>query len=175
MDIDNYDYVNPKGVNGKIILTCFPGRKREEQFFDNELFLNELKNFHKLNCSGVISLVEDIEFKKMYNKKLFVNEIYNNNLHWFHLPIVDLKSPNHKFLDKWQTTKPLLKNELINGNNIVIHCMGGKGRSGTIAAILLIEFGDFNKEAIKIVREKRKGAIETKEQEDFILSYRTHN
>ena len=53
--------------------------------------------------------------------------------------------------------------------------MGGKGRSGTIAAILLIDFGDANKEVINIVREKRKGAIETKEQEDFILSYRTHN
>jgi len=49
--------------------------------------------------------------------------------------------------------------------------MGGKGRSGTIAAILLIEFGEDNKKAIEIVREKRKGAIETEEQEKFILNY----
>ena len=62
----------------------------------------------------------------------------------------------------------------IEGKNIVIHCMGGKGRSGTIAAILLIEFGDINKDVINKVREKRKGAIETKEQENFILSYRIH-
>jgi ADP-ribosyl-[dinitrogen reductase] hydrolase len=53
--------------------------------------------------------------------------------------------------------------------------MGGKGRSGTIAAILLIEFGNKNEEVINIVRKKRKGAIETKEQEDFILAYRTHS
>ena len=59
----------------------------------------------------------------------------------------------------------------IEGKNIVIHCMGGKGRSGTIAAILLIEFGEDNKKAIEIVREKRKGAIETEEQEKFILNY----
>ena len=38
--------------------------------------------------------------------------------------------------------------------------------------IFLIEFGEKHKEAIGIVREKRKGAIETKEQEDFILSYK---
>ena len=50
--------------------------------------------------------------------------------------------------------------------------MGGKGRSGTIAAFLLIEFGENHKQAIEIVREKRKGAIETKEQEDFILLYK---
>ena len=59
----------------------------------------------------------------------------------------------------------------VEGKNIVIHCMGGKGRSGTIAAILLIEFGEDNKKAIEIVREKRKGAIETEEQEKFILNY----
>ena len=53
--------------------------------------------------------------------------------------------------------------------------MGGKGRSGTIAAILLIEFGENNKNAIELVRKKRKGAIETKEQEGFILSYRNIN
>ena len=110
-----------------------------------------------------------------YKVKLLNKLIYNNNLNWFHLPIIDLKAPDHKFSDKWQITKALLKKDLIDGKNIVIHCMGGKGRSGTIAAILLIEFGNTNKEVIKIVREKRKGAIETKEQEDFILSYRTHN
>ena len=175
MDINNYDYVEPKGVGGKIILTCFPGRNGEKKSFNRQQFFDELKNFNQLNCSAIISLVEDKEFEKMYKKKLFVREIYDNNLNWFHLPIVDLKPPNHKSIDKWQTTKSLLKNDLIDEKNIVIHCMGGKGRSGTIAAILLIEFGDSNEEAIKVVREKRKGAIETKEQEDFILSYRTHN
>ena len=53
--------------------------------------------------------------------------------------------------------------------------MGGKGRSGTVAAVLLIEFGENNKEAIEIVRKNRKGAIETKEHEDYILSYRINN
>ena len=111
----------------------------------------------------------------MYDKKFFVSEVYINNFSWFHLPIIDLKAPDHKFVDKWQTTKSLLKNELIHGKNIVIHCMGGKGRSGTIAAILLIEFGNKNDEVINIVRKNRKGAIETKEQEDLILAYRTYS
>ena len=175
MNINNYDYVEPKGISGKIILTCFPGRDGEEKSFNDSLFLNELKNFDQLNCSAIVSLIEDVEFEKMHDKKLFVHQIYKKGLNWFHLPIVDLKAPDHKFIDKWQTTKSLLKNELIHGKNIVIHCMGGKGRSGTIAAILLIEFGNKNDEVINIVRKNRKGAIETKEQEDFILAYRTHS
>ena len=33
MEINNYDYVEPKGVDGKIILTCFPGRERKKISF----------------------------------------------------------------------------------------------------------------------------------------------
>ena len=84
-------------------------------------------------------------------------------------------SPNKDFKYKWETTKVLLKNELLAGQNIVFHCRGGKGRAGTIAAILLIDFGLDKKEAIELVRERRKGAIETKTQEDFITAYRAIN
>tara|TARA_B100000686_G_scaffold319592_1_gene370473 strand:- start:141 stop:671 length:531 start_codon:yes stop_codon:yes gene_type:complete len=168
----SYDYVQSKEVTGKIILTCFPGRNGEKISFDENIFLEELQNFSSQNSSTVVTLVEDKEIEKLCDKKFFVRKIYSHNLKWIHMPIVDLKTPDHNFMDKWQTTKVLLKNDLIEGKNIVLHCMGGKGRSGTIAAILLIEFGEKHKEAVEIVRKKRKGAIETKEQEDFILSYK---
>ncbi|MDC0037359.1 tyrosine-protein phosphatase [Alphaproteobacteria bacterium] len=168
----SYDYVQPKDVKGKIFLTCFPGRSGSKVSFEEDIFLEELNNFFSLNSNTVVTLVKDNEIEKLCDKKFFVQKIYSHNLKWIHMPIVDLKSPDHKFMDKWQTTKVLLKNDLIEGRNIVLHCMGGKGRTGTIAAILLIEFGEKYKEAIKIVRKKRKGAIETKEQEEFIFSYR---
>ena len=168
----SYDYVQPKDVKGKIFLTCFPGRSGAKVSFEEDIFLEELNNFSSLNSSTVVTLVEDNEIEKLCDKKFFVRKIYSHNLKWIHMPIADLKSPDHKFMDKWQTTKVLLKNDLIEGMNIVLHCMGGKGRSGTIAAILLIEFGEKHEDAIEIVREKRKGAIETKEQEDFIISYK---
>ena len=168
----SYDYVQPKDVRGKIFLTCFPGRSGAKVSFEEDIFLEELNNFSSLNSNTVVTLVEDNEIENLCDKKFFVRKIYSHNLKWIHMPIADLKSPDHKFMDKWQTTKVLLKNDLIEGKNIILHCMGGKGRTGTIAAILLIEFGEKYKEAIKIVREKRKGAIETKEQEEFIFSYR---
>ncbi len=168
----SYDYVQPKEARGKIFLTCFPGRNGEKISFEEDIFLEELQNFSTQNCSSIVTLVEDKEIVNLCDKKFFVRKIYSHNLKWIHMPIVDLKTPDHTFMDKWQTTKVLLKNDLIEGKNIILHCMGGKGRTGTIAAILLIEFGERYKEAIKIVREKRKGAIETKEQEEFIFSYR---
>ena len=171
MTMRSYDYVQPKDAKGKIFLTCFPGRNGQKISFEERVFLEELNNFYSQNSSTIVTLVEDKEIEKLCDKKFFVRKIYSHNLKWIHIPIVDLKAPDHKFMDKWQTTKVLLKNDLIDGKNIILHCMGGKGRSGTIAAFLLIEFGENHKQAIDIVREKRKGAIETKEQEDFILSY----
>ena len=172
MDFNKYDYVEPKGVNGKILITSFPGLG-ENGIFQEVNFQTQLNVLQKNNCSSITSLVEDKEFDKMCNKKQFIENIYIHNIKWYHLPISDLSSPDSEFKYKWQTKKVLLKNELIEGKNILLHCWGGKGRAGTVAAILLIEFGENNNEAIKIVRMRRKGAIESKNQEEFILNYRS--
>jgi len=171
MNIEHQDYVEPLGVNGKVILNSFPGLD-DNKIFQQYILLNQLSTFVNLNCSTIVSLVEDSEFDQLCDKKLFVRNIYQHNLNWIHMPIVDLKVPNHEFKQKWLTTKILLKNNLIQGKNIVLHCKGGIGRSGTIAALILIEHGEENINAIKLVRKKRQGAIENKLQEQFVLDYR---
>ena len=159
---------------GKIILTSFPGLN-SNGLFEETILANELEIFKNNNCSSITSFVEDSEFEKLCDKTLFVKNIYEHKLHWYHLPIYDMGAPDKDFKYKWETTKVLLKNELIDGKNIVLHCRGGKGRAGTIAAILLVEFNYEKQEAIDLVRSRRKGAIESKIQEDFIFSYRAVN
>jgi len=171
MNLKDFDYIDSDKFKGKIILTSFPGLN-DKGIFEQSLFFLQLDIFEKNNCSSITSFVEDSEFEKLCNKRFFVEKVYKNNLKWHHLPITDLLAPNFDFNYKWETTKVLLKNELIDGHNIIFHCRGGIGRAGTIAAILLIDFGIDKKEAIELVRSKRKGAIETKKQEDFIFSYR---
>tara|TARA_B100001123_G_scaffold150619_1_gene174151 strand:+ start:498 stop:1022 length:525 start_codon:yes stop_codon:yes gene_type:complete len=174
MDFNKYDYVEPKGVNGKILITSFPGLD-ENGIFQEVNFQSQLNILQKNNCSSITSFIINEEFDKLCNKKQFIENIYKHNIKWYHLPIIDLSAPDSEFKYQWQIKKVLLKKELIAGNNILLHCWGGKGRAGTIAAILLIEFSENNNEAINIVRAKRKGAIESKAQEDFILSYRPIN
>ena len=48
MNINNYDYVEPKGLDGKIILTHFPGRKGEEKLFNYKIFI-EYDLIYKMN------------------------------------------------------------------------------------------------------------------------------
>ena len=50
--------------------------------------------------------------------------------------------------------------------------MGGLGRSGMIAARLLVELGEEPRAAIQRVRQVRPGAIETAAQEDYVLACR---
>ena len=50
------------------------------------------------------------------------------------------------------------------GADIVVHCKGGLGRAGMIAARLLAELGVAPEQAIRDVRRARKGAIETPSQ-----------
>jgi len=50
--------------------------------------------------------------------------------------------------------------------------MGGYGRTGMVAARLLIEFGVEPEEAIARVRSARPGAIEMPQQEAWVLKLR---
>merc|ERR1719247_879456 len=74
------------------------------------------------------------------------------------------------------------------GGAVMEHCGGGKGRAGTVAACLLLRFGErgvraqlagerafgaamSSEEAIELVRRLRPGSIETVRQERFVREY----
>ena len=88
---------------------------------------------------------------------------------WFHLPIADVSTPDEGFERNWVPAGDALRTLLRNGRDVLVHCRGGLGRAGTIAARLLIEFGMEPTIAISCVRAVRPGAIETREQEKYIL------
>ncbi len=43
---------------------------------------------------------------------------------------------------------------------MIVHCRGGQGRTGTLAACVLVALGHSSDEAIRIVRRARGGAVE---------------
>ena len=58
------------------------------------------------------------------------------------------------------------------GHKLLIHCIGGWGRSGTIAAALLVHEGHSPGEAITLVRRARSPrCIESVSQERFVAEY----
>ena len=87
-----------------------------------------------------------------------------------HYPVQDMNIPKDpgSFDRLLSTIFSLLR----NNKSVLIHCMGGKGRTGLVAAALLIKTGKVNaSKAINYVRSIRPGAVETLTQEQFLYKY----
>lgn len=111
----------------------------------------------------VITLVETFELRQLKVPQLGT-ETQRRGIDWLHLPIEDYSVPNETFEQQWLSQGRDIRNRLRHGEDILVHCKGGLGRAGMIAARLLAELGMEPKVAIKTVRRARKGAIETPSQ-----------
>ena len=77
--------------------------------------------------------------------------------------------PGADWENRWQREGATIRDALASGDNVVLHCLAGLGRTGTVAARLLIEFGMEPAAAILRVRDARPGAIQTRKQEKYVL------
>ena len=86
-----------------------------------------------------------------------------------HLPIPDQSVPT---LGEARALTAEIRAWQLDGENVVLHCMGGLGRSGLLAACLLVDGGLSADAAIREVREARDPrAVETQVQEEFVARY----
>ena len=118
----------------------------------------------------VVTLVEHFELENLQVADLG-QRVTDRHMEWFHLPIVDVSVPDDAFEEDWLSAGEAIRATLRNGSNVLVHCRGGIGRAGTIAARLMVEFGWDAEAAIEEVRRVRHPtAIETPAQERHVRS-----
>ena len=117
---------------------------------------------------AVVTLMEEHELTR-YRVAAMGEEVRARGMAWLHLPIVDADVPDEAFDALWREDGARLTAWLGEGKRILLHCRGGLGRTGTIAARLLIELGMAPGTAVKTVRAARVGTIETRAQEAYVL------
>ena len=165
----NFNLVRLENFGSEICLSAFPGREHTN-VFSIEL-MEEFFDFLDSNrYRSLVSLVEVHEFDQFISYPKFEEKIGKRNFSWFFHPLKDMTAPDEIFRERFFETQSNLLENLRSGKKIAIHCKGGLGRSGTIAALLLRHLGFSAEKSIELVRKSRPGAIETEEQEIFIQS-----
>lgn len=155
---------------GQIGITLCPGKKQPQAAtgaWDRDLGL-DLDAIAAWGAVAVVTLVEEHELASLHVLTLGA-EVAARRMQWLHLPIRDASVPTDEFEARWQEVGEALRARLRDGFSVLVHCKGGLGRAGTIAARLLIELGVPPQEAVMRVRNVRPGAIETPEQEAHVL------
>jgi protein-tyrosine phosphatase len=85
------------------------------------------------------------------------------------LPIPDVDVPPDR--DRARAVVQEIVARLARGEKVVIACRGGLGRTGMIAACTLVDMGASPVQAVAAVRRARHGAIQTREQEKYVLDW----
>jgi atypical dual specificity phosphatase len=114
----------------------------------------DLEVWREAGIRGVISLVETrIEF---------------DGFETLHLPVPDMTAPSIEQLD---AARAFIDRARSAGTPVVVHCLGGKGRTGTVLAAWLVAQGTPVAAAIARVRALSPGSVETAEQESALFAF----
>jgi protein-tyrosine phosphatase len=128
--------------------------------------MRTLEEEHETNV--LVSLMEDHEYGGYQIPELLEQDRFRN-AEILRFAIEDMDVPQEAESEGFEAFVEDVVQRLERGQNVVVRCRGGLGRTGTLAACVLVALGRHTAdEAIGAVREARKGTIQTREQEDFV-------
>ncbi|MCB1159242.1 MAG: isochorismatase family protein, partial [Leptospiraceae bacterium] len=135
----------PNSSSSQIGMTILPGRKDRDRDLEEDIQI-----IKENGVKAVLTMVTpaELEFYGVYNLEMKYREA---GLDTLFLPVIDQGVPSYHELEEilgWMQEK------LKKGEKILVHCVGGLGRTGTIVACYLIKFFSLSvEEAVKRVRE----------------------
>lgn len=150
---------------GLIAMTAFPGRRPAPEHGASAADLRALRDW---GATWLVTLAERAEWARLGEADLPA-AAESAGLRWRHAPIPDMHPPDAATLAAWSRLAPDLLATLAAGGRVAIHCAAGLGRTGTMAATLLVQSGVEPALAVERVRAARPGAIETDAQLRFVL------
>ncbi|MDN3608777.1 dual specificity protein phosphatase family protein [Vibrio ostreicida] len=145
---------------GALILTPCPGTKG----VDLETSLSQLKH------QGIEAIVTALSNDELASKEvsLLGETAENLGMQWFQIEIEDDCAPSRAFNEKWQQASPALHHVIDHGGKVAMHCLGGSGRTGLLAAHLFLEKGWLLSDIVSDIQALRPGAFTKPVQVDYI-------
>ena len=161
----------PRG--GRIVTMGFPGLTIAvdgTSYMDPDALAATLDNVSLQGSTLLIALAEKHEFPDDHWRGL-QDALDERGRRLDQLPIEDFSAPDDSFLKEWRGRSDRYHQILDQGGTIGITCHYGAGRSGTIAAYLMIERGISPDEAIARVRRAFPESIESRAQLNWLQKH----
>jgi atypical dual specificity phosphatase len=125
--------------------------------------VEDLEQLRRDGFGVLISLLKEDEQSPRYD----VGRAVALGLKRHNIPVKDFHPPT---IDQLQQFVSLINN-LPPGTKVIVHCEGGTGRTGTVAAAYWVAKGLTVPDAIALVRKARHHAVETQEQEAALKQF----
>jgi len=164
------DAVDVPHHEGRLGLCACPGDRRTLARDHDPItdLINDIERVVEFGACGTVSPIDDRELVSLGIESLPVH-LQRKGLWWKHLPITDMGISGAHFEQHWDVNSAFIREALGRGENIVMHCWAGLGRTGTVAARLLIECGMEPAAAMLRLRDARPGSIQTRKQGKYVL------
>lgn len=161
------------GLPGRLGMTFAPGKKAPgmDGDWERDLDTDLLALREEYRTDVLVSLMEEREYREFGIPELFEKDRIGE-IDVLRFAIRDVSVPREAEAEEYQTLITTIIERLKRGENVVVHCRGGLGRTGTVAACVLVDLGGHSaKEAIDTVRRAREHAVEPGEQEEFVRRF----
>lgn len=158
------------GLPGRLGLTAAPGRWWPGRALDPvDLLARDLARLRDRHHAGtLVTLMEEAELRARGLEGLLA-EVRRAGLESLWLPIPDMGAPAS--MEEARALVEGILQRMERQQTVVVHCLGGLGRSGTIAACVLTARGRPPDLALELVRRARPGSVQTGVQEAFVAAF----
>lgn len=147
----------------KFIFTPCPGTK-------DISVAESLQTFKGVGAQAVITMMTMPEL--IENKAEQIPTLCADlEMDWYQLPVEDSCAPEEPFAQAFARHKSTLLDLIKSGATIVIHCHGGSGRTGLMAAILMLESGYDAQEIKTKIQQLRPKSLKSPVQVNYLVKH----
>ena len=131
---------------------------------------------NKLAGSGIPTSINEVEWVIEQGVKSIVtvreeplDDDWVKDVNYLHVHSNDMGVPE---FDDLVSTVDFIHRRITNSEPVMVHCLAGMGRTGTILACYLIKYQKMSaNEATEKIREERPGSIQSYPQEEIIFRF----